>query len=69
MIEAVTRDPVVISLDTPRIIDELAQLRDVLGDPSATRSGVDITTDAGLIAALDAAGTRDDLGLERDGRE
>ena len=41
--------------------------------PSATpseSSALDITTDDGLIAALDAAGARrDDLGLERDGRE
>ena len=54
---------------TRGIDDEFAQLRAALGDPP-TAHAVDVTTDDGLLAALDAAGAgRDDLGLERDGRE
>ena len=64
-------DPVVTSLAAARSGGdvEFEQLRDDLGAPSKS-STLDITTDDGLIAALDAAGLRgDDLGLERDGRE
>ena len=66
------RDPVVTSLAAARsggAGDEFEQLRDDLGAPSES-SALDITTDHGLVAALDAAGARhDDLGLERDERE
>ncbi len=65
------RDPVVASLAAARSgdVDEFEQLRDDLGAPSES-SALDITTDHGLVAALDAAGARrDDLGLERDERE
>jgi hypothetical protein len=56
---------------TPEVADdEYAQLRDALGDPADASAAPAISTDEGLIAALDAAGTgRDDRGLERDGRE
>jgi hypothetical protein len=49
--------------------DEYAPLRAALGDPIGTDT-TSISTDDGLVAALDAAASaHSDLGLERDGRE
>jgi hypothetical protein len=50
--------------------DAFERLRDALGEPSGPSDAAAISTDEGLIAALDAfAAGRDENGLERDGRE
>jgi hypothetical protein len=70
---ALDADPVVAELTAVPVpaaaADEYGQLRDALGDPSGGASAA-LSTDEGLLAALDAVGVgRDDPGLERGGRE
>ena len=75
LIARALRDDPVLSEPTPLHpidpnADEFDRLRDALGEPADPPAGAAISTDEGLIAALDAAAAgRAEIGLERAGHE